>query len=156
MMKTSLFVVGVALLVGGCDSVYGVTRSTPLSAPPELACVQRTIELTDGVATVTLQARHSGKGLFHSTPWVYDYIYSGRQDSGIFGSLQLIKTYDGHVTYRNSLLAIYGPPPQSSIDATRPVMRAIEKNIASRCGITELTVGVREDCPGVVCNPLPN
>ena len=118
--------------------------------------MQRTIELTDGVATVTLQARHNGKGLFHPTPWVYDFVYSGRQDSGIFGSLQVIKTYDGHFTYSNSLLAFHQPPPQSSIDVTRPVMRAIEKNIAARCGITELTAGVREDCPGVICKPLPN
>jgi hypothetical protein len=145
---------GVALVLGGCDPLYGVMRATPLFAPPELACVQRAIELTDGVATVTYRARHEGKGLFHPTPWVYDYIYSG--PGGVWGSLQLIKTYDGRFSYRNSYLTLHQPPPQSSIDATRPVMRAIEKNIASRCGITELTAGVRENCTGVTCNPLPN
>ena len=163
-MKHAPFVLAVvAGLAGGCetlsawigDTVYGVSRTTPLAGSPDLACVARAIELTDGVASVSYHARHEGKGLFHPTPWIHDYVYSGGEGSGIWGSLQLIKTYDGHFTYKNAFLALHAPPPQRSIDAVRPVMRALEKNIAARCAIIELNAGVAETCTGVSCNPLP-
>jgi hypothetical protein len=144
------------LLVSGCDPLYGVHRTAPLAAAPELICVERAIAQTDGVASVVYHARHEGKGLIHPTPWIYDFVWTGAPGSGISGSLQLIKTYDGHISYSNSRWQIGRPPPQSSIDATRPVMRAMERTVAARCGITELTEAVREDCPGVSCNPLPN
>ena len=153
-MKTPLAILGLALVLGGCDPVYGVERDSYLWTAPKLDCVQRAIEVTNGVATVSMHERHRGKGLFHPTPWIYDYVYSGPPGSGVFGSLQVIKTYDGKFSYHNASMRLHAPPPQADIDNVRPVMRAIEKNLASRCGIYELNTTVQETCTGVTCKPL--
>lgn len=146
--------IAAALLAGGCDQLYGVRRTAELSGQPELECVRSAIEHTEGVTSVTYRASHDGKGLFHANPWVYDYVYRG--PDGIWGSLQLIRDYNGHFSYENTRFAMHKPPPQGAIDATRPVMRLMEKNIAARCAIIELNAAVSESCTGISCKPLPN
>ena len=143
-----------ALTLAGCDFIYGVTRIADLESPIELACVQHTIETVPGIVSVEARSDHSGKGLFHPTPWVYSYLYSGAPGSNIRGALQIYREYDGKFSYHNMLLQMNERPPQEAIDATRPVMRAIEKKLAANCGVATLPAEVREDCNGVACKSL--
>ena len=145
-----------AFLLTGCDPIYGVMRKADLDSAPPLECVRHAVEAAPGVVSVDNKESHTGKGLFHPTPWVYSYFYHGAPSSNVVGVLQLYKDYEGRFSYKNYLWRMHEPPTQAAIDATRPVMRAIEKNLALQCGITELASGVREDCTGVACNPLPN
>src|ERR1700712_3322125 len=121
----------------------------PSWTTPALDCVQQAIRNTAGVVDVTYKASHTGEGLFEPTPWIYTYGFAGKPGSNIIGFLQLEKDYQGHFTYRNTLLGLNTKPPQAQIDATRPVMRAIELALAEHCGLTELPARVREDCIGV-------
>jgi hypothetical protein len=132
----------------GCDPISGVMRNAELASPPEPECVRLAIEGTPGVTSV--------KFLKSSTEEAdYSYLYSGNPGNNVSGAVQ-IRARNGKLSYSNSHLSLGAPPAQADIDATRPVMRAMEKNIARQCGITELASGVRENCTGVACNPLPN
>jgi hypothetical protein len=143
-----------ALPLAGCDILYGVGRGAQLDKKPELACVEETIRATPGITEVKFESDHSGKGLFHPAPWTYSYLYRGKDGSNIIGSLQIVETYDGAVTMGQSLWQLNAPPPQAWVDATRPVMRAIEMRLAERCGIRDLPSRIKETCDGVRCLPL--
>jgi hypothetical protein len=143
-----------ALPLASCDIVYGVGRGAPLDTKPELACVERVIRATPGIAEVEFRSYHSGKGLFHPVPWTYSYLYHGKDGSYITGALQIVENYDGAVTLGQSLWTFNAPPPQTWIDATRPVMRVIEMRLAEQCGIRDLPLHIKETCHGVQCTPL--
>jgi hypothetical protein len=143
-----------ALPLAGCDILYGVGREAPLDTKPELACVEGTIRATPGIAEVKFESDHNGKGLFHPVPWTYSYFYRGKDGSNVVGDLQIVETHDGAVMMHQSLWSMNAPPPQSWIDATRPVMRAIEIGLAEQCGVRGLPSRIKETCDGVRCLPL--
>jgi hypothetical protein len=147
-------ILSLALPLASCDTIYGVGRGAPLDTKPELACVERTIRTTPGIADVEFRSDHSGKGLFHPVPWTYSYLYRGQDGSNIAGSLQIVETYDGAITMDQSLWEMNTPPPQTWIDATRPVMRAVEIRLAEQCGVRDLPSRIEETCRGVLCLPL--
>ena len=140
--------------VSGCDFLYGVMRDAPIDTELSLDCVRQVVETTPGIEKVSYEARHDGKGLFHPEPWAYNYFYSGTPESHIVGNLQIKKEYDARLSYHDTLLAINQKPPQAGIDATRPVMKAMEARLAAQCGITELPARVKETCQGVICAPM--
>ena len=143
-----------AMVVSGCDTIYGVTREAGLEADIQLDCVRRVVASTPGITNLDYDASHDGKGLFHPTPWVYNFSFAGTPESNIIGILQIYKEYDGKLSYHDALVMINRKPLQRWIDATRPVMREIEDQLASRCGATGLPDDVKETCQGVVCRPL--
>lgn len=143
-----------ALTASGCDSLYGVRRDANIEADVQPDCVRHVVETTAGVTTLKYTASHEGKGLFHPTPWVYNFNFAGSPDSNILGNLQIIKEYDGKLSYHDSLMMINQKPLQRWIDATRPVMRSIEERLALQCGVTGMPDSVKETCTGVVCKPL--
>jgi hypothetical protein len=147
-------VVGLALILSGCDFVYGVSREAPLETEISVDCVKRAIESTPAIEKVDYEASHTGKGLFHPTPWVYTYEFRGSPQSNISGVLQVYKEYDGKLFYRDYLESLNFKPPQAWIDATRPVMRGIEERLAMQCGADALPARVKETCNGVTCGPL--
>lgn len=144
-------VLGIALVLSGCDSVYGVSRDAPLDKEISADCVKQAIESTPGIEKVDYESSLTGKGLFHPTPWVYTYEFRGTPQSNITGALQLDKEYDGTVSYQSYLEGLNFKPPQAWIDATRPVMREIEKRLAVQCGADALPARVKETCNGVIC-----
>ena len=147
-------VVCIALVLSGCDIFYGVTRNATLGTDIQIDCVHHVIETTPGVEKLDYAALHTGKGLFHPTPWTYNFSFAGNPKSNIVGSVQIYKEYDGGLSYHDSLIMINQKPPQAWIDATRPVMLEIEKQLAIQCGATDLPTNVKETCQGVVCGPL--
>jgi hypothetical protein len=145
---------GLAVCLSGCDFIYGVERNANLDAEPAQECVSRVIKSSPGVTEVAYRASHEGKGVFHPTPWIYTYMYRGTPEDHIVGALQIYKEYDGQLTYHDTLLGLNTRPPQAEIDATRPVMRKIEIDLANQCGISGLPANVKETCIGVICTPM--
>ncbi len=144
-----------ALILAGCDDLYGVSRSADLTAPVETACVRHAVETTPGIVSVDYRESHSGKGLFHPTPWTYAYVYRGQPGSNVLGVLDITKDYDGRTHILNTLWQLNAKPPQDEVDATRPVMRRIEAALAAQCGLTDMPAQIRENCRGVTCRILP-
>ena len=150
----SLGVICIALALSGCDTFYGVTRNATLGTYIQIDCARHVIEATPGVEKLDYAAVHTGKGLFHPTPWAYNFSFVGTPKSNTVGSIQIYKEYDGSLSYHASLIMINQKPPQAWIDATRPVMLEIEKQLATQCGATDLPTNLKETCQGVVCGPL--
>jgi hypothetical protein len=140
--------------LSGCDFVYGVTRNAKLDTEPSQECVSRVIKNSPGVTQVRYEARHDGKGLFHPSPWVYNYLYRGTPENHVVGVLQITKEYDGQLSYHDTLLDLNIKPPQAEIDATRPVMRKIEVELENQCGAVGLPANIKETCTGVLCAPM--
>ncbi|MDR3527293.1 MAG: hypothetical protein P4L57_08420 [Rhizomicrobium sp.] len=150
--RNGIALVAAALTLAACDTLYGVSRSADLTAPLEQACVRRVVETTPGVAAVDYRESHSGKGLFHPTPWSYAYSYRGKAGSKVAGTLTITTEYDGRSQFRDTLWQINAKPPQEAVDATRPVMRRIEAALAQRCGLRP--AAIPETCRGVACPTL--
>lgn len=148
---------GVALGLAGCDPVYGVMRDADLDAPVELDCVRHAIAMTPGVASVTFRTEEKRLGVFHPEPTVYSFLYEGAPGGKIRGTLQIYRDYQGRFSYHDTYLGFgWHPTPAAAdeIEATRPVMRAIEKKLAADCGVTKLPSQVREKCTRLECRPL--
>jgi hypothetical protein len=65
--------------------------------------------------------------------------------------LLTLSDYRQRVEYWQTLLQLNSSPPQPWIDATRPVMIAIEERLEVTCGLTNLQSSVVERCAGVRC-----
>jgi hypothetical protein len=150
----ALVALALSSCLASCDIFYGVMRTAELDEQLSLDCVRHVVETTSGINRVQFSESHEGKGLFHPTPWNYVYFFAGAPDSHVIGVLQIYKDYQGHFSYDDHLMDINRKPPQADIDATRPVMRAIEQNLAVQCGVAELPARVKEVCQGVACGPL--
>lgn len=145
------------LALPACDSVYAVNRSARLDALPALDCVQAAIAATPGVAEVRRGQARTGReqtltGL-HS-PGTADYfIYRGAEGSNVRGVVQLEAEGRRSVHFSQHLVRVNAEVPAADIEASRPVMRRIERQLADRCGLSEVAA-VREQCLGLDCPPL--
>jgi hypothetical protein len=59
--------------------------------------------------------------------------------------------YTGNLQITDHLMEINRKPPQEDIDATRPVMKALEERLEKQCGIVGLAASIKEACRGVEC-----
>jgi hypothetical protein len=166
-MKNILTLLVMALIITGCDVLYGVKRDAPLQSLPKLDCVQGVIERTLGIESVKYRKDEAGTALTISglkTPasTSYSYVYKGAEGSHIIGDLQVLERYDGTITISQNLRDLNRKPPQEDIDATRPVMILIEQRLEAECGVTNLAGNIKEYCKGVECpsimppNKAPN
>jgi hypothetical protein len=80
------------------------------------------------------------------------FFYRGRNGSGIRGVIQLCWGSGEAVFFNDSHLKYALRPPQSDIDASRPVMQAIERRLAAQCG---MPAKITESCNLVECPPIP-
>lgn len=154
--KTTVFVTGLYSLLTGCDIGYGITRSAALRAVPPLECVHRVVESTPGIVSVNYSHNEDGTTLTLKSPaHIADtFFYSGREGSYISGILQIHQDHRGTVSLSQNLTYLNARPPQSDIDASRPVMAQIEQRLESECGITGLVKNITERCAGVECPKL--
>jgi len=150
--------VGLAVTLTACDVLNGVRRSAKLDALPDLACVEAAIRDTPPIETVTRTTAQSGKAItitgVKPAGDVYNFIFKGSEESNVFGVVQFATNWRGYVEFSNYDYRINTKPPQSEIDATRPVMQNIEKALHNRCGIDTLAPGVTEYCHGIECKSL--
>jgi hypothetical protein len=118
------------LVLSGCDFVYGVSRNATLNSLPSLACVEKVVRETPGVATVETRVEPGGRPLtltgIHDPDQNYYFIYHGSEGSYIWGALLLSRRYDGTAELLQDNERLNDKPPQAEIDASRPVMRKIE------------------------------
>jgi len=151
-----MVVAGIAILAAsGCDFLYGVNRHTRLPTAPDFECVGQVIRRAPGVDDVEYRRTAGGRpltwtGLKPPTD-VHTYLY---RDGEILAALQVTIEYDGRTDFSQHLLDINRKPPQSQIDASRPVMHWIEEQLETECGITGLASAIEEWCKGVECPPL--
>jgi len=148
---------GLVVLLSGCDFFYGVHREAQLQTMPQLDCVGRVIKATPGVKHLQTMDAVTGQeltlsGLPQEGP-VYTFTYTGTAPDKLWGTVQLQADSHG-IRFTNDDMWINEKPPQTQVDATRPVMRTIEQGLAAKCGLSDLPVRVREYCTGVVCKPL--
>lgn len=157
MKRSPLIPLVMLLVLPACDTVYAVNRSARLDALPALDCVQAAIATTPGVAEVRRGQARTGReqtltGL-HS-PGMADYfIYRGTEGSNIRGVVQLEAEGRRNVHFSQHLVRVNAEVPAAEIDASRPVMRRIERRLAERCGLAQV-VAVREQCLGLDCPAL--
>lgn len=136
-----LFLLGIMVIGSACDPIFGVSRDAYVLFMPEPARVGDVIRHTPKVTSVEFK-KSERRG-----PLTYTFVYHG---NNIDGTLEFVQ-YKHRVEYSQFLLRMGFRPPQECIDATRPVMIAIEKGLEENCGLTNLRSNVRERCHGVKC-----
>jgi hypothetical protein len=146
------------IFLSACDFIYGVRRVADIKPLPDLDCVRHVIETTPGIGGVEYRHTAGGRPLtwtgVQAPDQVYTFIYHGLVGTHILGVLQLIENYNGDVKFDHSLSGLNYKPPQEAIDATRPVMREIETELAAECSLGKLPANIQETCSGVDCTPL--
>ena len=157
---------GIALLLAvqpaltACDFFYGVDRSALVATMPDFDCVEHAIRQSPEVVDVQ-RIRDTSDGVeltyagLHDIAPIHYFIYRGAADSGVKGAIQLQQNNQDSVTFGDNDMDINRKPPQREIDATRPVMLAIERRLVGQCGMEELPAHVIERCTGVECGPIP-
>jgi hypothetical protein len=145
------------LALPACDTVTAVNRSARLDAIPALDCVQAAIAATPGVAEVRRGKSRTGRELtttgLHSQGTVDYFIYRGAEGSNIRGVVQIEPEGRRSVHFSQHLVRVNAEIPPAEIEASRPVMRRIEQELAQRCGLAQVAA-VREQCLGADCPPL--
>jgi hypothetical protein len=136
-----------ATLLASCEASFGVFRTAELSIAPSLACVRDVIASIPEIETVDVRTAKEAYGR-PTTRFGYHGVASGAKVSGEI----ILQTIDDRVMFSNN--AITGvPPPQSTIDATRPIMVRIERDLIETCNMEELRQ-VEEVCSRTNCPPL--
>jgi len=140
-MKVSALVVLFAtMVVSGCDTISGVTRTATIRSLPDLKKVKARLETYPEIKDVRFEERVGSRPLTLSgikpPDEVFYLHYSGHE--GVRGSLWFERNFKGEVKYHQSLLSINRRPPQSTIDATWPVMKKIESDLENLFGLSEI------------------
>jgi len=145
--------------LSGCDTLYGVSRSSKIDSLPSLDCISTVISTTRGIASVKKSVYAGGtavtlSGLKNPASTSYNFLYHGAEGSHIVGVLQVLQDHTGYIAFSQSLQGINSRPAQEDIDATRPIMKQIEERIGAECAVTHLPTSIREHCRGVQCSPI--
>ncbi len=129
-----------AFVLSGCVTMYGVSRDASVHRLPDLRAVKERIESYPEVKQVILEETEGGRPLtftgIQKADEVFHLIYTDHVD--VQGFLTFIRDYSGDVTYSQSLTTSNRRPPQSKIDATWPIMKRIEQDLARDFGLPEL------------------
>ena len=147
-----------ALLVftqAACDTLHGVRREAEVYAVPDLPRLKAHLESYPELREVKWFQRQEGALLtltgIHAGDECSCVIYRGGED--IHGALMFTRDHAGRILYSQSLLQLNRPPPQAWIDASWPVMKRIEQDLARDFGLPELRVVVEVDVVGDVEDP---
>lgn len=136
-----------ATLLASCEASFGVFRTAELSIAPSLACVRDAIAAVPGIETVEVRTADESYGRPTTR-----FSYRGVAPGALVSAEIILQIIDGRVRFSNS--AVRGaPPPQSYIDATRPIMVRIERELIESCNMEELRQ-VEEVCSRTNCPPL--
>lgn len=152
---TAVMILAASLLLASmvaCDSVYGVVRRGSVSFPPDVACVKGLLESVTSIASVEYQETQGARrlSLRGSAPPGVIHTFSYRGDK-IAAALQFFVESNGATLVIHSLSNLNERPQQEFVDATRSVMRTIEKRLETECNMANLTNVITEECKGVKC-----
>ena len=133
----------------GCDRDYGIIRGADLTRFPDPKCVRRVLDATPGLSSVREASFDNDAQRRASQPGDHHYFfYEGPR---VEGHLAIIVEEPGHISFRQSFLRVAEKPPQDMIDATRAVMRSVEKRLEAECEVAGLSAAVYELCLRVKC-----
>lgn len=155
-MVSSVFAIAVIGSLSACDSINGVNRSAPIYADPTTECVERVLRATPGIESVKYKESNGGRPLtwtgIKSPSLLETFIYQGPDN--VLGALQYEKDYAGRFMFAQMDLDMGRVPPQEEITATRRVMRNVEIELESQCGLVGLASRIREQCRRERCGPI--
>ena len=137
-------------VLAGCEAASrGVVREGRVPRMPSRALVESAIRGTPGVDSVRDWNRDSLRPR-DSTVSIY-FSYWGR--GGAYANVQFgLDSSDGRVFYMHDHTdSGTGNPSQAAVDATVPLMHAVEARLASIPGLEGLRRGVVQKCYDVRC-----
>jgi hypothetical protein len=133
-------ILAITLVLCGCDTISGVSRSAAIQKLPDLQRVKVHIEGYPEIEGVRFWEREGGRPLtltgIKKADEVYYLSYWGGDN--IRGTLMFEKNYKGQVTYSQTLTMLNFRVPQAWIDATWPVMKKIEQDLEVDFGCPEI------------------
>ena len=147
-----LILLGAAL---GCDFWYGFSRYGPLSQFPQPDCVEAVVRHAPGVQDVEATHSKGGRPLtltgIKPASDVYSYYYRG---ADFEGQVLIEHAYDGSTSFYQMYGRVNAPVPQERVDAVRPVMAYIERELASKCSFQPAQGQLDQSCSHVNCPEL--
>lgn len=134
-MKTGFFVIGIALLLGACDRIYGVASQATLDGPVDTSCVSAALASIREAGHVTYMRDESNSVEFlpkqrKVRTIMHVWLYGEAQNS----VLQINQTTDGW-DFTNTQSRIGEAVPQTEIDRFIPVMRKVNRALQDQCGL---------------------
>ncbi|WP_330959304.1 hypothetical protein [Photobacterium sp. 53610] len=139
-------------ILGGCDTIYGVSRYSPVGAVRlPIECMVEATKLVAGVSDVEHRTEEGSRELTFGgvqQPEIIDrFLYTY---NGLNGNYYFRTNYKGIAEFRHTYIDINRRPLQSEIDKIRPVMIQIENSVSQNCqiDISTKTIG---NCMGVTC-----
>jgi hypothetical protein len=148
----TLLTISSVTILGGCDSLYGVSRYTPVGEVRlPIECMIEATKAVSGVSGVEHRIEQGGRELTLSgvqQPETIDrFLYSY---DGLQGNFYFRTNYKGVVEFHHTYIDINRRPAQSEIDRIRPAMIEIENSIRKRCDV-DLSTKAIESCIEVTC-----
>ncbi len=145
MKPIALYTLALSILLSGCDTISGVTRSADLRSFPDIRALKAKIESYPEIDEVILEEREGSRPLKLSGIKPADQVFYLRYSGGesVRGTLMFIRDFQGKVGYHQSLLAMNRLPPQDWIDETWPIMKRIESDMEKEFGFDEIPETLR-------------
>jgi hypothetical protein len=141
--STRTLLLSAAFVLSGCDSFYGVVRTTKPKASVAHQCIELALSQTAGVKNV--QYRLVGDDPLYQRHF-YDYEYDE-----VKIRLTVLQNSSG-TTLTHLYLKNRGIPPH--IERARQLMDRVERSVASSCVDPGSWGEAKEECRGVKCAPL--
>jgi hypothetical protein len=140
-----------ALVLDGCDTIYGVRREAKVHEVPDLQLVKARIESYPEVKEVESSRMDGSRPLtWHGVEKADEDFYISYTDHDlIHGTLMFSRDYEGNVAYSQSLTRINQPLPQPWIDATWIVMMKVERDLIELFGLAEIPATAKTHLSGV-------
>jgi hypothetical protein len=139
------------LVLSGCDTINGVSRSASIHALPDLPKVKAKLESYAETKNVKFWQAEGGRPItltgLKKADDVFYMSYTGGEN--VHGTLWFERNYKGNVQYHQSLMDMDRSPPQSWIDATWPVMKRIERDLENDFGLPEISTTLKIYIGGV-------
>lgn len=138
-------------LLCACDPISGIRRGASVHSLPDLEALKARVESYPERIAVKGWREEGGRSLTWTGLQAPDEVHYLAYDDGdaIHGTLMFIRDYRGRIEYSQSLLAVGRPPPQASVDATWPIMKRIERDLACDFGMPEIAEDLCADFVGV-------
>jgi hypothetical protein len=151
-MNRLLAIIAFILLLSGCDPGFGLIRSASnVSVVPSESCVVGALQDIRGIDEVSARTEDGSKPLtFHGIEKADKLQYFFYKYQGIPGWLYFSISYRGRVSYRQGKiwLGFRTPQEQEELDRLYPAFNLVERALETKCGMTNFTVGVHEQCVG--------
>ena len=129
-LRLTIFVA--ALLVSGCDPIYGVESRTTLSGPVDVRCVNAALAYVVGAGRVAYERSESrSTEIYPKQREVLTVIHVWSYGEGI---LQINQTPDGW-DYRNARSRMGSAVTDEEIARFQPLMLAVNRAIQLDCGL---------------------